>query len=73
MKLHQEQFYINTQGRGTYDITREVEHVVTNSGIITGLCHVLPLGILLRYAWRTPPDTPPVLAAAELVHRRLEE
>lgn len=29
-----------TAGRGTYDITQEVQKVVAASGIVTGLCHV---------------------------------
>jgi len=37
---YQKQFTIRTQGRGTYDITTEVERVVTGSDITTGLCHV---------------------------------
>jgi secondary thiamine-phosphate synthase enzyme len=40
MKTHQEQFQVTTKGRGTYDITRQVEQTVAKSGIITGLCHV---------------------------------
>lgn len=33
-------FDVATQGRGTYDITREVEHRVGESGVKTGLAHV---------------------------------
>jgi secondary thiamine-phosphate synthase enzyme len=29
-----------TRGRGTYDITREVDRIVRESGVRTGLCHV---------------------------------
>jgi secondary thiamine-phosphate synthase enzyme len=29
-----------TRGRGTYDITREVEQAVRGAGVRTGLCHV---------------------------------
>ena len=29
-----------TRGRGTYDITREVERIVHESGVRTGICHV---------------------------------
>ena len=36
----QHRFQIKTRGRGTYDITREVEEAVSESGINTGLCHV---------------------------------
>lgn len=38
--IHQSQLQIQCNGRGTYDITREVERVVQESGITTGLCHV---------------------------------
>lgn len=31
---------IRTSGRGTYDMTREVQQAVRASGIGTGLCHV---------------------------------
>lgn len=36
----QQQFIVNTQGRGTYDITHDVEEVVASAGISTGICHV---------------------------------
>ena len=38
--VHQQTLAQPTRGRGTYDITREVESVVRASGITTGLCHV---------------------------------
>ena len=37
---HQQTLQIATRGRGTYELTREVEQVVADSGIDTGLCHV---------------------------------
>lgn len=37
---HQQTLQIETRGRGTYELTREVEQVVADSGIDTGLCHV---------------------------------
>jgi secondary thiamine-phosphate synthase enzyme len=37
---HQETLHITTRGRGTYDITRQVQGVVANGDIATGLCHV---------------------------------
>ena len=40
MKQHQEKLTIRTRGRGLFEITREVEAVVDNSGITTGLCVV---------------------------------
>ncbi|MBS1270093.1 MAG: hypothetical protein MAG794_01046 [Gammaproteobacteria bacterium] len=33
-------FDVSTRGRGTYDITREVEHGVGESGVQTGLMHL---------------------------------
>ncbi len=38
--IHQQTLTFNTRGRGTYEITREVAAVVTESGVTTGLCHV---------------------------------
>ncbi|MCW8943228.1 MAG: secondary thiamine-phosphate synthase enzyme YjbQ [Sedimenticola sp.] len=38
--VHQSQFTIQSNGRGTFNITREVEQIVQQSGIQTGLCHV---------------------------------
>lgn len=38
--IHQAILQIRCNGRGTYNITREVEQVVSDSGISTGLCHV---------------------------------
>lgn len=38
--LHQDSFEVATTGRGTYDITHEIERVVAEGGITTGLCHV---------------------------------
>ncbi len=38
--MHQESFQTSTRGRGTYDITREVEQIIASSGITTGLCHI---------------------------------
>ena len=38
--LHQNTFEVTTSGRGTYDVTREVERVVAEGGITRGLCHV---------------------------------
>ena len=36
----QDSFIIQTNGRGTHDITSRVRDVVTRSGVCTGLCHV---------------------------------
>jgi secondary thiamine-phosphate synthase enzyme len=38
--IHQQQFTVTTRGRGTYDITREVQQIVQHSGIQIGLCQV---------------------------------
>ena len=38
--FHQQQLIIDTDGRGTVDITNAVQAVVANGAIATGLCHV---------------------------------
>ena len=38
--FHQQQLTIDTDGRGTVDITDTVQAAVANGGIATGLCHV---------------------------------
>ncbi|WP_456414164.1 secondary thiamine-phosphate synthase enzyme YjbQ [Thiolapillus sp.] len=38
--IHQEEISLHTKGRGTYNISPEVESIVSASGIVTGLCHV---------------------------------
>ncbi|MGB5469375.1 MAG: secondary thiamine-phosphate synthase enzyme YjbQ [Woeseiaceae bacterium] len=38
--IAQEDLEIRTQGRGTYDLSREVQRAVRDSGIQSGLCHV---------------------------------
>lgn len=38
--LTQEQITIETAGRGTYEVTRQIQQAVQRSGISTGLCHV---------------------------------
>jgi len=37
---HQENFTIQTSGRGMTEITRKVQGIVADSGIQTGLCHI---------------------------------
>ena len=37
---HQHVIAQHTRGRGTYEITAEIEKVVRESGIETGLCHI---------------------------------
>ena len=36
----QESLTVQTQGRGTYDLSRDIERHVANSGITTGICQV---------------------------------
>ncbi len=38
--ISQSEIRIDTSGRGTYDLSREVREAVRGSGIGTGLCHV---------------------------------
>lgn len=38
--LHQELITVSTRGRGTLDITTEVQRVVSASNVTRGLCHV---------------------------------
>ena len=38
--MHQVDFNVETEGRGTYDLTDRVVQAVRDSGISTGLCHV---------------------------------
>lgn len=38
--IKQEEIKISTQGRGTYDLSRQVQQAVQDSGISTGICHV---------------------------------
>jgi len=40
MTTHQKILQLQTRGRGTYELTREVNTEIANSGIETGLCHV---------------------------------
>ena len=38
--IKQEEIKISTQGRGTYDLSRQVQQAVQASGVSTGICHV---------------------------------
>lgn len=38
--IKQEEIKISTQGRGTYDLSRQVQQAVRDSGVSTGICHV---------------------------------
>ena len=38
--MHQLELSIETQGRGTYDLTAKVAAAIEGSGVATGLCHI---------------------------------
>ena len=38
--IKQEEISISTQGRGTYDLSRQVRQAVEAAGVSTGICHV---------------------------------
>ena len=38
--IEQQEIRVATQGRGTYDLSRQIQDIVTQSGISTGLCNV---------------------------------
>ena len=38
--IKQEEIEISTQGRGTYNLRRQVQQAVQDSGVSTGICHV---------------------------------
>ena len=38
--IRQEELSVSTEGRGTVDLTRDIQKAVSNSGISSGLCHV---------------------------------
>lgn len=40
MSIHQQTLTFNTHGRGTMNITQEVNHVVKDSELSAGLCHL---------------------------------
>lgn len=40
MAVHQRAIEVRTRGRGTYDISADVQAVVAESGIVTGVCQV---------------------------------
>ena len=40
MKAHTETFTVGTKGKGTYEITEEVQRIVAESGITTGIATV---------------------------------
>jgi secondary thiamine-phosphate synthase enzyme len=38
--VHQQQLLFSTRGRGTFNISREIDEVIHNSGIRKGICQV---------------------------------
>ncbi len=40
MLMYQEELIIETEGRGSYELTECVNNVVAGMGIVTGLCHL---------------------------------
>lgn len=40
MPIHQQIFSYQTHGRNTYNLTHEIEAIIRESGIETGLCHI---------------------------------
>jgi secondary thiamine-phosphate synthase enzyme len=38
--VHQQQLRFSTRGRGTYNISRQVDEVINKSGIKTGICQI---------------------------------
>ena len=38
--MHQLELNIETDGRGTYDLTGQVAEAIERSGVATGLCHI---------------------------------
>jgi secondary thiamine-phosphate synthase enzyme len=38
--MHQTEIVVETEGRGTFEVTERVARAVADSGVSTGLCHV---------------------------------
>ena len=38
--IKQDEIVVSTEGRGSYDLSRQIQQVVRASGIRTGICHV---------------------------------
>ena len=38
--ISQQELHVSTSGRGTYDISRDVQQAVRESGVRAGICHV---------------------------------
>ena len=38
--IHQETITVSTRGRGTYDLSTDVQRIVAAAGLTTGICHL---------------------------------
>lgn len=38
--IRQEELSVSTSGRGTYDLSGQIQRFVSSSGVVTGLCHI---------------------------------
>lgn len=38
--VHHQEFRFSTDGRGTYNITRQIDEAITSSGIKSGICQI---------------------------------
>lgn len=38
--IRQEELSVSTSGRGTYDLSDQIQRLVASSGVVTGLCHI---------------------------------
>ena len=38
--IRQEELRVSTTGRGTYDLSDDIQRIVASSGVATGLCHI---------------------------------
>lgn len=38
--ISQEEISVSTSGRGTYDLSNQIQQIVASSGVVTGLCHI---------------------------------
>lgn len=38
--IFQQEIVVNTEGRGTYNVTSDINHVVSESGVTAGICQV---------------------------------
>jgi secondary thiamine-phosphate synthase enzyme len=38
--ISQEEISVPTSGRGTYDLSDQIQQIVASSGVVTGLCHI---------------------------------